>query len=205
MPPPIGCRLQTAKAKEPNLPVDVVEQIIRSDWKVHNRKGYYITGRLSTSIYRDDCLFDGPDLDMPVKGLTKYLNAASQLFDTATSEAELIELRVVDDRMLSATWKLRGVLRLPWKPHLPEWTGTTYYHRDNDGLIYLHNETWDMTVAEAFLKTLLPEVASVLYGNEEEEEGRTGDSASKEGAIEDERTRREGKEMMRVRGTKTTG
>jgi hypothetical protein len=31
-----------------------------------NGKGYYVTGRLSKPIYRDDCLFDGPDPDMCV-------------------------------------------------------------------------------------------------------------------------------------------
>jgi len=57
--------------KYKNLPSDQLCQIIKKDWSVENSKGYYITGRLNSTIYRDDCLFDGPDPDMPVKGLRK--------------------------------------------------------------------------------------------------------------------------------------
>ena len=45
---------------------------IRKDWREDTKKGYYITGKLNTSVYRDDCLFDGPDPDMPVRGIRKY-------------------------------------------------------------------------------------------------------------------------------------
>jgi len=113
--------------KHKNLNVHDLLEIIRVDWKStatatatatsnkgettktkkiinqpqqnnkNNHKGYYITGRLNTAIYRDDCLFDGPDPDMPVRGLRKYLNAASQLFDTKTSTAELLSLEIIND------------------------------------------------------------------------------------------------------------
>ena len=53
--------------KYKNLPSDQLCQIIKRDWSVENSKGYYITGRLNSTIYRDDCLFDGPDPDMPVR------------------------------------------------------------------------------------------------------------------------------------------
>jgi hypothetical protein len=42
-------------------------EIIRQDWKVDTHSGYYITGKLNATIYRDDCLFNGPDPDMPVR------------------------------------------------------------------------------------------------------------------------------------------
>mmetsp|Transcript_7406 Transcript_7406/g.8215 ORF Transcript_7406/g.8215 Transcript_7406/m.8215 type:complete len:442 (+) Transcript_7406:159-1484(+) len=121
--PPPSCRSIAAKHK--NLNVHDLLEIIRVDWKStatatatankgettktkkiinqpqqnnkNNHKGYYITGRLNTAIYRDDCLFDGPDPDMPVRGLRKYLNAASQLFDTKTSTAELLSLEIIND------------------------------------------------------------------------------------------------------------
>ena len=62
-----------------------------------DHKGYYITGKLNTTIYRDDCWFDGPDPDMPVRGVRKYLNAASQLFDVSASTAELLSLEIGDN------------------------------------------------------------------------------------------------------------
>jgi hypothetical protein len=194
-------------AKQQNLSQTEVLEILRSDWcsagiivgggarvsvignnnnnnnqrgtpqKIN--KGYYITGKLTTSIYRDDCVFDGPDPDMPVRGLRKYLNAASQLFDPKHSYAELLSLEGEVERdnidgntmgdgtrnaattssssRIVARWKMKGRLRLPWKPYTPEWTGSTTYYRDNDGLIYRHEETWDTSVLQAFLQTLLPD------------------------------------------------
>jgi hypothetical protein len=120
--------------------------------------GYYITGRLNTAIYRDDCWFDGPDPDMPVRGVRKYINAASHLFDHKMSTAELLDLQLgssstgerhssptatttatatatTTTTTIVATWRLSGVLHLPWKPKLPTWTGTTTYHLDQDGAL----------------------------------------------------------------------
>jgi hypothetical protein len=166
-PPSWRCDGDT-KEKARDLPLETLLEVIRKDWKVQGlgktqHKGYYITGRLNTAIYRDDCLFDGPDPDMPVRGLRKYLNAASQLFDQRQSEAELTSLEVVNDNLIVARWRIHGVLMLPWRPQVPEWTGSTRYHRDGDGLIYCHEEDWDISVFRAFLGTLLPSVANQIW------------------------------------------
>lgn len=180
--PPVGWRCEgEVCVKEKNLPTAVVMERIRADWRPDNNKGYYITGRLSTELYRDDCFFDGPDPDMPVQGLRKYLNAASQLFETKSSMSELLELNHDPDTdLIHATWRMNGVLRLPWRPKLPEWTGTTTYHRDADGLIYKHTETWDMSVSQAFLKTLWPELANKIWAD------LPMDAAAAAAAVEDD-------------------
>jgi hypothetical protein len=135
---------------------------IRKDWREDTRKGYYITGKLNTGIYRDDCLFDGPDPDMPVRGLRKYLNAASQLFDPAKSTCELLSLHI-QDNVIVAEWRMKGRLRLPWKPWMPTVTGRTTYHTDESGLIREHGEVWDISVFRAFMQTLLPEVGGLIW------------------------------------------
>jgi hypothetical protein len=113
---PPGCRAISTYAaastnnmnmKHKNLNIHDLVETIRMDWKSEStttsestkqlNKGYYITGRLNATIYRDDCWFDGPDPDMPVRGVRKYLNAASQLFDTKTSTAELLALEIGND------------------------------------------------------------------------------------------------------------
>ena len=33
---------------------------------------YYVTGKLSAAIYSDDCIFDSPDPDMPVRSLRRF-------------------------------------------------------------------------------------------------------------------------------------
>ena len=122
--------------------------------------GYYITGMLTKSIYRDDCFFDGPDPDMPVRGLKKYLLSASNLFDRKHSRADIIRPVVLtqsdSERTIQVFWRLEGVLNLPWHPHMKPWTGNTVYHLDKDGLVERHVEQWDISVLDAFVSTLLP-------------------------------------------------
>lgn len=178
--PPPGCRSTFAKGtKYKNLELTELVETIRSDWKPNQNKGYYITGRLNTTIYRDDCYFDGPDPDMPVRGVRKYLNAASQLFDKSSSTAELLSLEIGDadsvnnknkshrhqksSATIVARWKLKGVLHLPWHPSLPVWTGTTTYHLDDEHMVYFHEEEWDISVFRAFTQTLWPELGNLLW------------------------------------------
>jgi hypothetical protein len=160
---------EQALLKTCGLTIEETAAIIRKDWKEETNKGYYITGRLNTTIYRDDCLFDGPDPDMPVRGLRKYLNAASQLFDQRESRSVLLSMRIGDD-VIVAKWQMYGVLQLPWHPKLPKWTGTTVYHLDEKGLIYRHDETWDMSVFQAFFRTFAPSLASRFWDGAKKEE-----------------------------------
>ena len=168
--PPPGCRsTRQSKVKNRDLHVEDIRKIILNDWREDTNKGYYITGRLNTTIYRDDCFFTGPDPDMPVRGLRKYLNAASNLFDHSSSSAELLSLKITGESTIVATWKLQGVLHLPWHPELPVWTGSTTYHIDNEGLIHLHEEHWDISVFQAFTQTLWPEMARLIWDESEQE------------------------------------
>lgn len=157
-PPPSlrGVQGPLRREKTIHLTREELLEVIKSDWRVHNNKGYYITGRLSTNIYRDDCFFDGPDPDMPVKGLRKYLNAASQLFEQRTSRAELLDLGIEGD-VVVAKWRFQGTLHLPWRPRMPQVLGTTTYHMDEDCLIYKHEESWDISAYEAFFWTMMPD------------------------------------------------
>mmetsp|Transcript_26912 Transcript_26912/g.48937 ORF Transcript_26912/g.48937 Transcript_26912/m.48937 type:complete len:337 (-) Transcript_26912:285-1295(-) len=184
LPPPPGCNPNsrfiaknpdgTPALKAKHLSIQEIATIIERDWvtlsssnimdgrKLH--KGYYITGRLNSTIYRNDCLFDGPDPDMPVRGLRKYLSAAAHLFDSSKSFAELKSLEYEDDKTIVVRWKLGGVLMLPWRPIVKPWTGTTRYHLDEEGLIYLHDEEWDISAIQAFVYTLFPKIGERIYG-----------------------------------------
>ena len=151
--PPIGLRGDAVTSfKHAGLSISDVAAIIREDWKEDTSKGYYVTGSISPSVYRDDCVFDGPDPDMPVKGLRKFRGAASQLFDRSKSSAELLSLSIEGD-VIVARWKMNGVLRLPFRPKMPEVIGTTTYHLDENNLIYNHQETWHISALKAFCET----------------------------------------------------
>jgi hypothetical protein len=160
---PAGTNKKTNSIKYNGLSLSQLYVLVLDDWKPEtDGKGYYITGKLTTQIYRDDCLFLGPDPDMPIHGLRKYVGVASHLFDYDTSRATLHSLdTVLDDfdtcQALVAKWTMSGILRLPWKPSLPTFSGQTTYHIDEGGLIFCHEEKWDCSVIRAFCHTLLPD------------------------------------------------
>ncbi|KAL7538105.1 hypothetical protein ACHAWF_005995 [Thalassiosira exigua] len=165
----IKCHPDGTAQKTRKLPIEDIAQRINRDWTegvAGKDKGYYITGKLDSTIYRDNCFFTGPDPDMPVRGLRKYLSAASHLFDPRESNAQLLSIRFFESGgegghgMIEVKWRLGGVIMLPWHPIVEPWTGTTYYHLDEEKLIYLHEESWDISVWRAFIVTLYPQAKS---------------------------------------------
>lgn len=117
---------------------------------------YYVTGRLSASIYADDCVFDGPDPDVPVTGLAKYVSAAAGLFDRRQSRVDLLEIETRGEGQIVATWRLEGALNLPWKPRIKPYTGETTYTFDQRGLVVSHVETWSVSALDAFVSVVWP-------------------------------------------------
>jgi hypothetical protein len=205
---PAGTNKKQNTKKYRHLSMDRLRQYIYEDWVKADtgNKGYYITGKLTTGVYRDDCLFLGPDPDMPIHGTRKYVGVASHLFDYTVSEAVLHSLKVVpvdelpsrrlrpatmhdiklrrqqqqheqsktggisNKTCLVADWTLSGILRLPWKPSLPTFSGQTIYHLDNDGLIICHEESWDCSAIHAFCHTLLPDLAGMIWQKQKQKE-----------------------------------
>jgi hypothetical protein len=157
---PTGRHIKTT-AKDRHLSLMEVQSRIFHDWNDdnHKGKGYYITGKLDTTVYRDDCLFTGPDPDMPVRGLRKYLSAAAQLFDSKSSMAHLHSIASnEEENSITVHWSLGGVINLPWHPAVEPWTGWTTYHVDEEGLIYWHEEGWDVEVWRIFMGVVFPTV-----------------------------------------------
>lgn len=156
---PLGFRndyTTTLEPKQTGLTLEQVSEYIRQDWRQDSHKGYYITGRISKDVFADNCLFDGPDPDMPVRGLKKYIASASQLFEYRSSTAELLELTIDNEgSTITAAWRIAGKLNLPWHPRIKPWTGKTTYHVNEDGLVDEHLETWDVSVAAAFWAALV--------------------------------------------------
>lgn len=139
--------------KRLGLSIAEVEAILREDLV---ERQYYITGRLSKSIYADRCCFDGPDPDMPVRDVQRYSDALRGLFQPSSSRIDLIELRQTGPRHLVADWRLEGCLQLPWHPAIKPFTGSTLYELDADGLVCSHTETWDISALDAFVSVLAP-------------------------------------------------
>lgn len=135
------------EGKQTNLSVEQVKEIIENDI----RKGqYYVTGNLTPSIYRDNCKFTDPTT--VVTGVNKYVAAVRLLFDPDLSQQELLSIDVTGPRTIEVNWRLGGYLKLPWKPHITPYEGSTRYTLGDDGLIESHDETWNISLLTALLE-----------------------------------------------------
>jgi len=139
-----------------HLALEDVAGVLKDDFAVRRAN---INGRLSREIFDDDCLFDGPDPDMPVRGVHKYCSAISGLFDRPSSACVLVGEPVVDkvEGTVVCHWRLSGRLRLPWRPAFKPYLGFTTYHVDPaSGLVCAAVEQWSISAVTAFASVLVP-------------------------------------------------
>jgi len=83
-----------AAEKARGLSLEALASRLADDFAVRHCQ---VTGRLSRDLYEEDCTFDGPDPDMPVTGLGKYLAASQHLFQhgPGRSRCDLLGVGVV--------------------------------------------------------------------------------------------------------------
>jgi hypothetical protein len=112
---------------------------------------------ISYDIYTQDICFQDPVNRF--KGKFNYriifwtLRFHARLFFTAIY-FDLHDVKQTDEQIVTATWTVRGTLRLPWKARL-FFNGDSTYKLTKDGLIYNHLDTWDRKPSE-ILKQFLP-------------------------------------------------
>lgn len=104
---------------------------------------------ISYDIYTDDIYFQDPLNTF--QGKSKYriifwtLRFHGGLFFRELY-FDLHDVQATDDEII-ATWTVRGMLRLPWKPKL-FFNGYSTYKLNPQGLIYHHVDTWDRPAVE---------------------------------------------------------
>lgn len=105
---------------------------------------------ISYDIYTQDIYFQDPVNKF--KGKLNYriifwtLRFHARLFFTEIY-FDLHDVKQIDRDTILANWTVRGVLRLPWKPHL-FFNGYSNYKLNENNLIYEHIDTWDRPPGE---------------------------------------------------------
>ncbi|KAL7536215.1 hypothetical protein ACHAWF_005398 [Thalassiosira exigua] len=127
--------------------------------------GYFISGDISTQLFRDDCEFTDPT--NTVSSLSRYQNALQILFDPENSFVQLLEPLKVDESRNVITARIRsgGVLKLPWKPYISPYESTIEYHVDENGLIDSQVQDWSISASEALRETFTPSSLGAPYSN----------------------------------------
>lgn len=143
---------QADEPKQMGLPRSKVADILRKDLA---ESQYTLTGKLTPGIFRDDCRFVDPN--NAVDGLSKYRQALGFLFDPAVSNLRLTgDVRLSGENMIEADYIASGTIKLPWRPQIPPWSGHLVYTLDNDGLIAVQEDTWNITRFDAIRETFSP-------------------------------------------------
>jgi len=127
--------------------------------------GYFISGDVSTQLFRDDCKFVDPTNS--VSSLSRYQNALKILFDPEQSYVQLLEPLQIDEskNQITAIIRSGGILRLPWNPRISSYDSTIIYTIDDNGLIESQEQGWSISSAEALKETFTPSSLSAPYSN----------------------------------------
>jgi len=118
--------------------------------------GYFISGDLDESLFQEDCVFVDPT--NRVDSLTQYRNALKILFDPKESQVELVQPIQInpDERILQASIRSRGVLKLPWRPYITTYESNIIYTIDDSGLIKEQAQTWSKAASKALQESFTP-------------------------------------------------
>ena len=155
---PLGSPESTSKTL--GLSLDALKDRLEHDlvFGTEHNGGYFITGDLSTDIFRDDCVFTDPTNQ--VASLSQYQKGVRLLFDSKTSVVELIEPLVVDaeQRTLSGRIRSRGMLKLPWHPYITAYESKIVYTIDASGLVAGQDQLWSKAADAALRETFTPTI-----------------------------------------------
>jgi len=118
--------------------------------------GYFISGDISTQLFRDDCTFVDPTNS--VSSLSRYQNALKILFDPERSYVQLVEPLTIDENKKQITARIRsgGVLQLPWSPRISSYESLIVYTIDDNSLVERQDQVWSISAFEALKETFTP-------------------------------------------------
>ena len=125
--------------------------------------GYFVSGDISTELFRDDCNFVDPTNS--VASLSRYQNALKILFDPEDSFVSIVEPLVVNESKREVTGRIRsgGVLKLPWKPRISPYESQIVWKIDDNGLIESQDQEWSISASQALQKTFTPNAVSAPF------------------------------------------
>lgn len=155
---PLGNAGHFGGEKRTGLRLAELAEILKRDVTsgASGRGSYLLTGDLTPEIFRDDCRFADPT--NVAEGLSRYVKALGILFEPSLSTLELLEGPTVDasDRVIRATYRSSGVLKLPWRPRITPYEAHVTWTVDDGGLIAEQAQTWSVSAFEALRETFTP-------------------------------------------------
>ena len=63
---------------------------------------------------------------------------------------------MADAHTITSRWRFDAAIKIPGRPRIKPYTGSTKYVISNDGLVEQHIETWDISALDAFVSLIFP-------------------------------------------------
>ncbi|XP_024523549.1 uncharacterized protein LOC9643762 [Selaginella moellendorffii] len=128
--------------------------LIRKDYE----QSYFVTGKMTTGIYKSDCEFADPFVSF--KGLKRFKQNVSNL--GAFMKKSTLKIASWDEKedSLKVGWRFRCVLALPWRPAISASGSTEYFFDDESGKICKHVESWNISPADGVRQLFKPSKAA---------------------------------------------
>lgn len=102
-----------------------------------NEREWFVTGRIDASLFSDEFSFQ--DDTVTIKGgngLRRYALGVRQIFDQASSRAQVVGVRVLGDREILVKWRLEGAVNVgPFKLKIVPYMIDTTLTVDMEGLV----------------------------------------------------------------------
>jgi len=129
---------------ESPLPRSRAMELLREDYDDHK---YFVTGESSMEAYDAQCEFADPFVCF--RGLDRFRANVSNLgafMEDVNLDTEFVDGPGLD--AITARWRFRCVLGLPWRPSLSASGSTVHIFDPTTGLIVRHIENWDIAAGD---------------------------------------------------------
>ncbi|GMG99621.1 hypothetical protein Nepgr_001461 [Nepenthes gracilis] len=145
--------------KKDGLSISSIEDVVNV-LKLDFENAYFVTGIFTSEIYAEDCIFEDPTIKFSGTVLySRNLQLLVPFFDQPSIVLQKMEKGVNCERnFVSATWRVRTYLKLPWRP-LIIIDGSTVYDLDDEFKITRHSERWNVSAVEAIGQIFTPSSA----------------------------------------------
>lgn len=118
---------------------------------------WFVTGNVRPELFSDRA-FRFTDPDVTLDSLEEYADGVRKLFDQATSRAEVITCKALDEsRTVVVRWRLSGAVNLgPLKVPIKAYVVETYLGLDDRGLVETQEDVFSLPGWDIVLSAFLP-------------------------------------------------
>jgi hypothetical protein len=137
------------------VPLETLAKIL--DYEIFNKE-WFVTGNVNPIFFSDKFEFQDPDVQLV--GIENYARGVNKLFDQKTSRAEIISVKVNEEKedTITVRWRLSGKVNigpgggLTIKPYIC----ITDLKVDEDGLVVFQEDEFDIPQWDILLSALFP-------------------------------------------------